>query len=72
VLRAARLIESCVIPEGECYKRQQEQTDDLLGLPSGPINTVVVTAIACADRDGVQTDNEIVRCVEETLNEERR
>jgi hypothetical protein len=69
--RAAVLIKSCTTPEGKCYQRQQEQTGDLLGLPEGPINTVVVTAIACADQPNTQTDREIIRCVETTLREAR-
>src|SRR5687768_1708601 len=39
--RAASLIKSCVLPKGKCYQRQQEETGALLGVPEGPINTVV-------------------------------
>lgn len=62
----------CTEPGGECYQQQQTRTGDLLGLPEGPINTVVVTAIACADGAGVQSDVEIIRCVEDTLRKARR
>lgn len=70
--RSAKLIRSCVTPKGECAQRQARQTSELLGFPTGPINTVVVLAIACADVDGVQTDRQIVRCVEEKLKVQRR
>jgi hypothetical protein len=70
--KSAELIRSCVVPGGKCYQRQQEETGALLGVPEGPINTVVVAAISCADQVGVQTDTEIIRCVRSTLEQRRQ
>jgi hypothetical protein len=51
----------------DCYVRTQAQQADVIGVPSGPINEVVVLAAACARQAPNDTEAEIRACVEEGL-----
>lgn len=58
-------VRSCTIPGGTCYERGQDQTGEAVD----SINRVVVYAAICADRPGVQGQNEIEACVLDLLRE---
>lgn len=59
-------VRSCTTPGGECYQRGQESTVKAVG----DINRIVVYAAACADRRGVNTEQEIQACVLKLLEED--
>lgn len=53
------LIRDCTQPGGDCFERGQKRTADAVA----NINLAAVYAAACADRDGVQGEDEIYACV---------
>lgn len=55
------LIKSCTTPTGECYRRSQARTAELLGEPAGPINRVTVLVALCAQQH--QSEEAILDCV---------
>lgn len=57
--RGLELIRDCTEPGGECYGRSQRRTADAVA----DINLAAVYAAACADREGVQGEDEIYACV---------
>jgi hypothetical protein len=66
-------IADCTIPGGECYQRSQEQTGEAIGQL---INEEILTrtyarlAASCADKAGVQTEDDIEKCILRDLKEE--
>jgi hypothetical protein len=66
-----RLID-CTTPGHPCYDQAQSRQADVIGSPAGPINTVIVLAIACADEPGVQSEAQIIGCVQAKLDEGNR
>lgn len=59
LLEASDRILDCTDPNGECYQRNQDRTADVIG----DLNRVAVYAAACADRRGIQGEDEIYACV---------
>ncbi len=58
-------IADCTTPNGECYQRGEERTGEVLI----DVGEIVRLTMACADKAGVQTEEEIQRCVEKGLEE---
>lgn len=67
VLEGQDQIKECTTPGYECFDEGQRRQADVIGDPPGPINTVIVKAVSCADAPGVQTDVEISKCVLQRL-----
>lgn len=70
----AESIDSCVDqttedgdPVGDCYAEAQRNTQDIVGIPRGPINTVTVLATYCQLTKGADTIPEILACVDSQL-----
>lgn len=59
-------------PVGECYAASQAQTQKLVGIPAGPINTVTVLATYCQVTKGAHTVPAIVDCVDRELQRLRQ
>lgn len=53
-----QLIKDCTTSGGECYERGRKNTADVVEI----LNEFTVYVIACADRAGVQTVEEIREC----------
>jgi hypothetical protein len=68
----AKQIKSCTDPDGDCYKEAQERTNDIVGEPRGPLNTVAILVAFCADKDGAQSAQDIVDCVTAQLKAAER
>jgi hypothetical protein len=56
---ALRLIRSCTTPGEKCFNESQKRTADVVT----DLNRVAVYAASCADRRGVQGEDEIYACV---------
>lgn len=67
VLAGQAQIKDCTQPTGKCFQEGQKRQADIIGHPFGPINTVIVQAISCADAPGTQTAIEINQCVNARL-----
>lgn len=59
-----RLID-CTTPGMSCYQEGQRRTAEAVG----NINLVIQLSAACADRQGVDTYEQIVKCVSEGLEQ---
>lgn len=66
----------CTVPEGQCAQEGQERTAEAIqsliqaGLDREEITRqVVVAAAACADQAGVDTEEEIQKCVDKKMEE---
>jgi hypothetical protein len=59
LLSSAERIEECTTPGQPCFKDSQQRTADVIA----EINRVAVYAASCADRPGVQGEDEIYACV---------
>lgn len=57
--RTLDLIRDCTEPGGECFDRGQKRTADVVA----DLNKAAVYAAACADKRGVQGEDEIYACV---------
>jgi hypothetical protein len=62
-----RIIKDCTEPEGDCFKEAQSRQADVVG----DINAVITLAATCADQPGVQTREDIERCILEELEARR-
>lgn len=60
-------IKNCTTPGGDCFLRAARLQARVIGDPPAPINDVVILAAACADRPGVDTEDEIRKCVRDGL-----
>lgn len=64
--RGTDRIEDCTTPGRKCYEQSQKRTADVVT----DLNRVAVFAAACADKPGVQGEDEIYSCVIRLLAEE--
>lgn len=64
ILHISENIEDCTTPGRPCYDR----TSSLAGDSVEEVNKVVVLAIACSNRPGVWSADQISDCVSENLN----
>lgn len=64
LVRAAQVrLEDCTTPGRECYDDGARRSGELVGNITDAQQDAAVFAAACADRDGVQGQAEIERCV---------
>lgn len=61
LIAIAEQIDSCTNPEGDCYKRGQEQTAKaIVGINKGTL-LVIVAALSCS-ADGITDQEQLARC----------
>jgi hypothetical protein len=58
-----KLIRDCTTPGEECFDRGQRRTAEVVANLTSDLTRVSAYAAACADRPGVQGEDEILACV---------
>jgi hypothetical protein len=62
-VKISQRLEDCTTPSGACYQESNARTGEAIG----SINQITIIAAACADQQGVATENDIRKCIEQAL-----